>query len=325
MTVLAVGDEHDSYARHQTPRYGTSVKSANASYNLTVSSGGHAYLGLSSPVSECWTHFVFLRGTILASTSVPFFGLLNRSTGKLALRFMRVGSDGRIAIQYNSSGVAYTTIATVYTTDLAVNLTVDVYFKRGASGALKLFMDGVLIHSSTGNYTTVDADWDTIYFSAPNTNTNTYQYGDVIVSSTASFRRSLASLSPSGSGTVNDWTGDHGDLSGSSGLVTDTNAVHTASTGDDYLLSYENMPSVASNQQIKAVSFASACAIDAASSIGDVSLLVRHGGTTYDEGSLGASPGLGTNRGGVVLELNPAGGVWTSGDIDAIEVGGRTS
>lgn len=324
MTIYAVGNEHDSYKRHQTPRYQTATKSATADYGITTSADGFAVLDIGSSLSECWVHFKYTPATILATANITFLALHNLSTGKDALRLVRSGSNGDIVLQYNNTGTTYTTITTVATSGDASTHVVDMYFKRGGSGELRVFVNGTLRHTSTGSYVTVDATWDCVYLGAPFTNSNTYQFCDVIVADHPCIGYTLHSLTPSGAGTVNDWTGDYADLLGTTGKVDKTKAIHSAAAGDDCLFAYEDM-TLPSGQQIIAVSVATAASFEDSSGIADLELLVRHAGSTTSEGSLGVVANKGLFRGQKVLDLNPAGGTWTESAVNAIEFGVRTT
>lgn len=320
MIIYGVGNEHDSYETHVTPRYSTAVKSVNADYNVVASSHGPALLRLSASLSECWIHFRFAPSSATATASQSFLGLYNSSTKKLALRLVRLDSSGDIHFQYNSSGVTYTTIGKT-AGDPSGAQDIDIFFRRGGSGVLRVFINGILRLDTSGSYTTVDTTWDAVLLQGQQVSAQTVAFADLIVADSCLINYSVGTARPDAAGSVNAWDGTYADVLGSAGLIDKYVGIHTDTPGDSYLFGMETFPSLESYQEIKAVSLSTAGSLDAASAVADAELYVRHASTNYTLASLSFSADSVISKNQQILYTNPAGGVWSVSDVGSLEIG----
>jgi len=324
MTIYAVANEQDSFQQCPHPNFNTNAVSS-ADYNIATRFGGNARVHLGTSVSECWVHFSLYRiFPGVGSTTFPFLTLYNSSTGKDAFRIYNTATTAYFSCRYNSAGTTYTTIASGASNTTNAVISVDLYFKRGASGALKLFVDRQLRIDTTGTYNTVDTTWDYLTLTGFIT-TMTWEYSNIIVSDVPMFDWEYQTLRPSAAGAVSGWTGDYTDLLDNAGKIDATSAVFTDTASDSFTMSYENMVTPQANHDIKAVAIAASGSIDSAASISNIALYARHASTNYTLNNIGASAGNGPVRYSQVMELNPVSAQWSESDVNAIEFGGITS
>ncbi|MGD9670162.1 MAG: hypothetical protein AB7U75_14190 [Hyphomicrobiaceae bacterium] len=327
MTIHAVANEHDSYQECPYPLFSTNAVGANVDRGVLVRFGGNARVYMGSR-SECWVHARVYRSSAgVGSTSFPFLTLYNSATGKDALRVYQLPTSGYWDFKYNNTGTTYTTIAVAssrYSTLNSGVVTLDFYFKRGASGVLRMFINGEKLIHETGTFNTVDTTWDYLTLTGLSTNT-AFEYSDVIIGDTPTFDYKTQTLKPSANGAVSGWTGDYTDLLDSAGAIDDTTAVFTDSTSDSFTMAYENMVTPDAYDEVKAVALAASGSIDSAASISDIALYARLSATNYTLNSIGAVLGDGPVRYSQVMELNPASVAWSESDVNAVEFGGITS
>lgn len=324
MAILAVGDELESW-----PTPNNTTGGSQTAVKDTGQRGGIAGLSTNpydlphGSLSEVWVHFITRFPT--SGTSIPCITLRNSSTGKDALqiyfRSISAGGEG-LRIDYNHSGTSYTTIQEIPWGGASTNnlmKTVDIYFKNGATGALKVFFEGRLVLNLTGNYTTVDSTWDTLRLYGPSPSTG-IPYGGVIVADEPTLGMTLDHLSPNGSGSVSAWSGNFNTLADVSVAprIDLTNSISSNTPGQSFLATMEDT-TVHASKEVRALQIAARGVIEAASSITSVSFLARESSTNYTLNNLG----LGSSDSSFqqILDLSPAGNAWTPTIVNALELG----
>jgi len=328
MSILAVGDEPESFSSFFTGNTQTSLKYPGQRGGVSGTTTGSVIwtLVLSSAVSECWVH-ALMNPSTSTSTTTPLISFYNSGTSKDALRILQTATstadDANMSVRYNNTGTTYTEIATFYFTSNATGAEIDIYFKRGASGVLKIFINGRLVVSETGNYSTVDTTWDTIRFGA--NSATAVEYGGVIVADEPTLNMVLDHLSPNASGTYSDWTGSYTDLADVTGApaVNAATYIDSNTAAQKFSANYDTMDALATSREIKAVQLSARGIIESGSSITSVSFTSRHSSTDYTHNNLG----LGTSDASArqVFALDPAGGAWSESDVNAIEFGVLTA
>jgi len=324
MTIYCIGNEEDSYVAILLHEDGmqTVAKDANADYGLLLLRSFPATVDLKSSVSECWVSLLIQHPTGNSSGAAsPHIALHNSSTKKDAFRIAQTAA-AVWTVYYNSSGTTYTSIGTFpfpnsNTGTDAIRLAV--FFKRGASGEVRVIFEGQEIARFTGTYNTVDTTWDFVTVRGTIDTTDTH-VASLIVSSTLPHRYYFNTLLPSAAGNSSQWDGSYADID-DGGVIDRNNAVSTDTTSEKFLATYENMAALPSNRNIKAVVLSAAGDIDDASALASISLLARLSSTDYTLDSMGITPGDGLVSYQQVLAVDPATNAWTESNVNSIEFG----
>lgn len=323
MTILAVGDEVESWSNPlnttsdvQTVAKDTGQRGGIVAVNATPWDLLHA------SVSEVWMRMIMRFGSN-SSTTTPVFSFRNTSTGKDAFRccFGNIGGRNGLRFQYNDTGTNY---ATINDTDWggasAANSQkpIDIYFKSGASGVLRVFLNGRLALDLTGNYTTVDATWNALRLQSAGSSGNSY--GGVIIADEPTLGMTVDHLSPNGSGSVSTWSGNFNSLADTSVAprMDLTNSISSNTPAESFLATMEDTSTHAS-KEVRALQIAARGILEAASGISSVSFLARESGTNYTLDNLGLTSSASSFQ--QVLNSSPAGNAWSDSIVNAIELG----
>lgn len=325
MTIYAVANEEDcfDFARPSLDWFSTSanVRDPNQPFAVSVTQPDYAMLKIPS-VDECWLHFRMDVGSN-SDASAPLVALHNLSTGKDAFQVSCTSTVSTAVFRWNHSGNSYTEFTRVDANMNQINHIFDIYFKRGSSGVLKVWIDGNLVVNLTGNYSTVDTTWDAVMLrSAGNSAT---AFGGLMVGDSPMFAHQLDTMYPDGAGTTNAWNGAYTDIDDASGYADRADAVHTDTSTAAFTFNYQSSASVAQGAEIKALMVASMGSLDLAATITDIELYMRHSGTNYTYGSLGFVAGNGDIGGQQIFHLDPLGAQWTTSSINALEIGAIAS
>lgn len=324
MTILAVGDELESWPTPNNTTGGAQTAVMDPGQRGGITANSTSFYDLPhAPVSEVWVRL--MARFAISVTGSPALAFRNTVTNKDALQihFLTIGTGGTgLRFSYNSSGVAYTMIQEVNWGEAsAADLTksLDVYFRSGASGALKVFFNGRMVLNLTGNYTTVDTTWNCLRLQSSSATTGNL-YGGVIVADETTLGMTLDHLSPNGSGNVSAWAGNFNVLADTSVAprIDLTNSISSNTPGQSFLATMEDT-TLHVSKEMRALQIAARGIIEAASGITSVSFLAREGGTNYTLGNLGL--GAADSSFQQTLDLSPAGNAWTQSIINALELG----
>lgn len=321
MTIFAVANEEDCFtdARPNLSWFTTSanVRDPNQTFAINFLQNDYALLAIPS-VDETWLHFRMDVGSNSDNT-LPLVSLRNRSTGKDAFYISNSNTASTVYFRWNSSGTTYTTIAQINGYNNLKNHIYDVYFKRGTSGVLKVWMDGNLVANFTGNYSTVDATWDAVILRSVGGSATSF--GSFMVGDAPMFNHRLDTMLPDGAGTINTWNGAYTDVDDALGYADRSDAVHTNTPAAAYTFNYQAAAALSSSYEIKALMVASIGSLDAGAAISDVSLYMRHSSAYYTYASLGFVAGNGDIGGQQIFHTDPLGAMWTTSSINALEIG----
>lgn len=330
MTILAVGDEPEFFSNF--------FSGANTVHTLFKDDGQRGgiysnatniwFLDLPAGVSELWMRFHTTRSPSTSTTN-PILTFTNTSTGKDAFRVMGTPSADTWRMTYNSVGTTYTTLADAPfpSGDGTVTHEVVLYFKRGASGVLRLWIDDDLLIDITGTYNTVDTTWNRIRFAGVSTSTTTtlsHGFGGIVVADEPLYGFIVDHLSPSAAGTYSAWTGSYTALADTTNApqVDTSTFITTNANGQKFSAAYEDTVALDGSREVACVAIAMRGIREAGSTPTGASFLSRHAGTDYtlNNLSLGGSDSSFTQ----ILATDPAGGAWTESSVNAIEFGVTT-
>ena len=331
MTIYAVGDEPESYTTTSNASGSTVAKDPLARGGASTIGSTPSDLDLKTSISEVWVRALLNVGSNVVSTTDLILSLYNSANARDVVRIMHTGAEGtyeNFEVQYNSSGSTYTKIGSFpfrYRT-LASNTSneIQMYFKLGTSGAVKIYARNKLVFSATGNFTANDATFDFVRVGG-STTTNV---GGVIVSSTEMFGWALNHLHANSPGTNSGWTNASGgsvstahviDTTGAT-AIDQTTQIKTDTIGSKLSFNIENPAAIPAARDIKAFSFACAGVIQAGSGISSISQLLRSSSTDYTQDNCN----FGTTIKGYsqVVETDPASGLkWTRSTVNALQLG----
>lgn len=324
MTIYAVANEEDCFhvAFPSAAWFSSSANVCDPNQPFAPGPNLYNYAQLNIPsVSECWLHFRMDVSTSSDAT-LPLVSLRNRSTGKDAFQITNTNTASTAVFRWNNSGTSYTEFVRLNANNNSVNHIWDVYFKRGASGVIKIFIDGGLMYSATGNFSTVDTTWDAVILNSNDGNSTVF--GGFMVGDAPMFNHRLDTMRPSAAGTTNAWNGAYTDIDDAP-YADRADAVHTNTPSAAYTFNYEDAASLAASYDIKALMVASIGSLDSGASISDIELYMRHSGTNYTYASLGFIAGNGDFGGQQIFHTDPLGSAWTTSTINAIEIGAIAS
>lgn len=329
MAILAVGDEPESWSNFHTGTLvvQTSYKDAGQRGGIYANATNIWHIDLASGLGEMWLRFKTTR-LPTTSTTNPILMFTNTSTGKDALRVFAITNQLRVS--YNSSGTTYTVLSEFDFPSPDGNAhthEVIVYFKRGASGILKIWVDDALLVNLSGTYNTVDTTWNRIRFAGSSTSTSVSlatAFGGVVIADESLHGFQLDHLSPSAAGTYSEWTGSYtslADVTGAPQIDTATD-VNTNATAKRFLASFEDMSAISDCREIFAVQLAARGILETGSTPTTVSYFARLSSTDYTLNSLGlGSSALSYQQ---LLTVDPSSASWTASNVNAIEFGVTT-
>lgn len=327
MTIYAVGNEEDSFHRAtmNTDWFRTSpadARDANQTFSFQPTHAARGFLNIPS-VSECWVHFKLDPGSGSDSTA-PIVGCWNRATGRYAFMLTITDITSNWTVRYNSSGSTMTEAARRNFNLQGDNHIWDVYFKRGASGIVRVFQNHALVWEVSGDFSTTDSTWDTMVFAG--NDSNGVSFGSVIVSDTPCFKHQLDTMLPDGAGTTNGWTGAYTDIDDATGYADRADAIFTDTPSAAFTFNYAAAAALPSSMfDIKGLMVASIGSITTGAAVSDVELYMRHSGTNYTYDSLGFVAGDGDFGGQQIFATDPLGAAWTTTTLGALEIGAIAS
>lgn len=338
MTIYAIGDEHDSYKRYAV--FGetgfvttTPYKSTGSRGAITAHGSMPARLEWSSAVDEIWVHGIFRLDTGAGSSNYPLLEVYNTSGD--APQFRATLTSAVEMTLYHSVGGTLTSLGTLAfggSYRSASNpIKLMFQFKRGASGAVRVYHENRIVFETTGSYSTPSQiNGIAVHYYQGSAGS---AVGRLLVSDGPLFNYAFDTLLPDADGALTQWeSGAYSKLAASgvyglnSGIGTAElkNPVHTNTAGQTQLSTFEDSESIPAYQEIKAVALSGMASLDTAATPTTVSFVARHSGTTYTLNSMGLTAGLGVIPYQQILETNPAGGAWTESAINAIEFGFKT-
>lgn len=327
MTIYAVADEQDSYYRYiirPNSAFSATTKDTNARTAGITSGRVPALLRWSTGLSEVYVNVLSSFGAPATSNAI-LFALRNQSSGNRIFDVINGSSGSALTVRYNLSGTM-TDIAAVNLQGSARSNTsrYTLYFRRGSSGAIRLYYKGTLISEYTGNFSTPDTTMDELLIGGLNP-TETFRPISVIVSDDLRIDTRLNTLVPNGTGNSSDWTGDWNQLAAAgeqgTGSANIFAPVHTNSINQKLLSAFGDIPTVLANHSIQAVAVSAMGALDSGSGVSSVSFLARQSSTDYTLNSMGLVAGDGFRGSQQILHTTPAGGAWTESDLNAMQFG----
>lgn len=321
MAILAVGDEPESFSNFNTGNTQTTVKDSGQRGSVSANTTGTIRWQLDfSSVTECWYHGRVSAGNSNSATS-PIISFYNTVSAKDVLRFVGVSSTSSASgrITRNSTGTTYVAIGADFGFPMNDSaFTIDIYFKRGTSGVLKVFLAGYLVLNETGDFTTADANWNAVrLFSG----SGACSHGACIVADECTVGWQIDHLSPSASGQYSEWTGSAANLADTTGApVVDTATdINVNTTGQRYLANYDDMIALPAACEIPAVVLAARGLIEAGSGNTVVNFMARQATTDYTLNNTGFGTAAANAR--QIMALDPAGAAWTEANVNAIQFG----
>ncbi|MGD9670163.1 MAG: hypothetical protein AB7U75_14195 [Hyphomicrobiaceae bacterium] len=330
MAILAVVDEIECFdnASALTTVGQTSVKDPGQRGGFQTNFSNPLNVDLPSAISEVWLRFKVADNSA-TSTSNALFYLTNTGTGKDSLRLFHLtsASHPNWRFQYNSSGTTYTTLAEMNLTE-SEDAEFIIYWKRGASGVLKCWVNGTKIVDVSGAYNTPDTTFDrfTVRGSSTSTSTSVMIIGAaIVIADEPLFNVYVDHISPDGAGTYSEWTGSYTNVDDSANAPYWNTAtdINVNATGQRFLATYESMLTLDASREVAAVQLAARGILEGGSTPTDVLFKARLSSTDYLLNSLGLTSTASNAR--QLLSSDPASNPWTESNVNAIEFGVETA
>lgn len=326
MTILAVGDEAESWSNPFTNSADVQTVTIDPGQRGGIAAASNVVWILPhAAVSEMWFH-AKCRFTSTGTTN-PAITFYNTASSKAVLKveyatFIDSGR-GSLRASYNNTGTSYVSLGDAEWgggTNAEAEGYIDIYFKNGASGVFKLFIKGVLVLSSTGNYTTVDSTWDSTRLGSQSTGQRN-NYGGVICADEPTLGMRLDHISPNGSGSVSTWSGNFNAVADASlaPRIDTTSSISSNTPGEAFLATMEDAATVHGSKEIRAVQIATSGLIEGGSGITSVSNYARESGVNYTLGNLGLTSSQTQFQ--EILNTSPAGNAWTDSIVNSLELG----
>lgn len=322
MAILAVGNEPESFSNFFT-NVQTTTKDRGQRGGIAATTTGTVRWELPfTSSSEVWLRTWIYYSNNNTSTTLPLFELYNTTNARSVFQLlMFTTAAANCRLRYLST--APSTFTNI--TDLIIpfvqtpGIELTIYFKRGSSGVLKVWVNGSLIYSGTGNYATVDTTFDRVRLYS--SNTAAVWYGGVIVADESLLGYEMDHLSPSGAGNYSGWTGSAANLADTTGApaVNTGTYINTNATAQRSTFAYDDMLALGSGREIAVVSVASRGILEAGSTPTTCVLVSRFGGADYSHASFGFGAAASNNN--QLFTTDPAGGAWSEADINGIEYG----
>lgn len=284
---------------------------------------GSASLLTGTPVTEAWARFNISSSPGGTPASLPIIAFYNSSSDKDAVQILWTG-DNEFTVTYNSTGTTYTTLGTFYSAFLnsyeGYGVAWDFFFRRGASGIIRVFANNTKVFEYTGVLNTVDTTFDGIRFSGNDT-VRPFNYGGVILSDEPMFNSKLVCIRPSGSGNENGWslnTFSNVDDTDFSTNFEDGNYVNTAGVANTHAM--EDIPTFSDRKYYAVVVYVHAAISSGATPTG-MNFRIRQGTTNYTKGALAITPGDAPRGYREVYTTDMLGADWTDTAINGLHVG----
>jgi hypothetical protein len=323
MAILAVGNEPESFNNHFTGNTQTTAKDRGQRGGVAGDTDGTTRWELNiTSSSEVWIRFWCFYSSNNTSTTNYFFDLFNSTNSRSVLQWLNV-STGRVNTRFRYLSTAPSTYTTIADVELPLSQTPGnefvIYFKRGSSGVLKIWVNGSLIYSFTGNYASVDTTFDRFRWYSPSTGAN--WGGGFILADENLVGYEMDHLSPSGAGNYSGWTGSAANLADATGApaVNTGTDINTNATAQRSTFAYDDMLTLSDGREIAVVSVASRGILEAGSTPTTCDLVSRFSGTDYTHGSFGFGASASNNN--QLFTTDPAGGAWSESDVNGIEYG----
>lgn len=330
MAIIAVMSEYDS----ADIWLGNPTRSTNSSYyDNTLSrcafrvNNVESFSTTYTAQSEVWVHLLINPPSISSLSDIVV--LYNVASGKPNFRWAKAaGSNEDQLFQYSTDGTAWTTISTVAIPDsgFIAKYTVDMYFKRGPSGAFKLFLEGRKLVDVTGTYNSVDSTFDGLYLASGASNPS--YFSQIIVATDSTVGSTVETVVPNATGTHSAWSGTYTDIN-SVGTDTDPGdvykGIHTNTASLKQTSNIENMSTLPAGRSVRAVATNALSLMTPGSTPTDANMLYRLGGVDYTGAAFSLDGDAGLSRASEILDTNdPAGNPWTEANVNALEVGAET-
>lgn len=330
MTIYAIGTEAFTWD------FCSAIDEASNGFDTIYSGRGpamyvdaQATLLTGTPVSELWARFNLSTAGLGSITSVPVVSLMNSSTDKDALRIIRI-ADTEFEVFYNSSGTTYTSVGTFYFSHLSsyggsgYGNCLNLYFKRGGSGVVKVFVNDTVVFSYSGAMNTVDSTFDGLRFRGSD-DVRAFNIGSVILSSNAQFNTRLATLRPSGIGNESGWSLNTFSNVDDAAFKTDfEDGNYTNSAGVACTHAMSDITAMTDRIYSLVVGYAHAALASGATPTA-MNFRVRQGSTNYTKGSFGVTAGEPPTRFREFYTTDMLGNAWTSTNINGLHFGVITS
>lgn len=330
MAILAVGDEPEFFNNFFTGNTQTTTRDAGQRGGVSATTTGTTRWELHhSSVSEVWVRYRSYFSVSANSTTNPILEFFNSANSRPVFQIIRSASYS--ATQFDCTArflsTAPSTFTNITTIDLPITenpgVEIIVFFRRGSSGLLRVWVNGYLIIDVSGTFNSVDTTWDRLRLYSPSTAAN--WFGGVIVADENLVGFELDHLSPSGAGFHTQWTGTAADLADATGApaVNTGTDINTNAVGQRSTFAYDDMITLNEAREVAGVAVAVRGILEAASTPTDCVLVSRLAGTDYSHASFGLTATASNNR--QFFALDPAGNPWTETNVNAIEYGALSS
>jgi hypothetical protein len=323
MAILGISAEGDSYIPVRSPVFVTAATGIATpdSRNLINPNTLSSWVRISHVASgDFWTHFI-------ASYGNPVIEWKNTATDRINFRINNPATNSSVYdFQWSSDGTTFTTIGSFFMTSILSVF--DFYIKRGSSGVVKFYVNGILIFSATGNFNTPDLTFDQLVIKS--TVSLAYTLGQCIISDTSTLNFKLTTVGPNAAGTSSAWTGAYtaiDEFSVTTGTrdIDYSDSIYTNANGVGFLAVYGAMNTlVGTSRDIKAVVIAGQGSRHGASTPVDARFFYRHSATNYTGNLLGFIQDGGMINAQQILPLDPLGAPWTEVNVNAFQVGVTT-
>lgn len=325
MTIFKIGAEALTWTRC------SAIGESSVGYdNSTGGAGPHFYIDsfatlvAPTPLTEAWVRFNIQAVSGSTPASLPLVAFFDSTTEKDALRISWVGTN-EFEVSYNSSGTTYTSLGTFYSAFAGyyggVGVCWDVYFKRGASGVARVFVNNVMVFEYTGALNTVDSTFDGVIFRG-NDDIRNFAYGAVIFSDEPMFNARLATLRPTGLGNETAWSLTTFSNVDDTGFQTNfEDGVYVNSAGSALTHAMGDLGSFTTDRRYPAVVVYVHAAISAGATPTGMNFRIRQGSTNYTKAALGVTPGEPALGYSEMYTTDMVGSPWTVTNINSLQVG----
>ena len=326
MTIFAIGAEAMTWSRT------SAVLEASVGFDNGGGIGGKgpqmyidAFASLIAPTSltEGWVRFNIQSVSGGTPASIPLVSYFNSSTDKDAVRILWTGAN-EFEVVYNSSGTTYTSLGKFYSTFYGAYTSFghcwSVYFKRGSSGIVRVFVNDSIVFEYTGALNTVDSTFDGVRFKGNDT-VRVVNYGCVIFSDEPMFNTRVQTLRPSGIGNETAWSLTTFGNVDDTGFKTDfEDGVYVNSTGVALTHAMQDATAV-TDRRFSAVIVYAHASIGAGATPTGMNFRIRQGTTNYTKGALAITPGEPPKGFSEVYTTDMVGAPWTLTNINSLQVG----
>jgi hypothetical protein len=323
MAILAVGDEPEFFNNFFTGNTHTVAKDRGQRGGVAGDTDGTTRWELNfTAQSEVWLRFWCFYSSNNVSTTNPMFELWNSTNSRAVFQWMS-SANNRTNMRFRYLSTAPSTFTTITDLEMPISQTpgndIVIYFKRGSSGVLKVWISGFLIYSGTGNYATVDTTFDRFRWYAPSAAAN--WGGGFIIADENLVGFEMDHLSPSGAGNYAGWTGSAANLADATGApaVDTATDINTNATAQRSTFAYDNMQTLGAGREIVGVDVAARGILEAGSTPTTCTLVSRLAGTDYSHASFGFGAAAANNS--QWFALDPTGAAWTEANVNGIEYG----